>query len=240
MKKKIKLLISFFVILILILGCKGSTVIDPTPIVPPDPIPVVKKYTVEVTSDSNGVISPSGKMEVISGNSLNLSIVPKFGYKLDTFLVNKFPVVINGNSYSLNNVDKNYQIKATYIKTLSWYLAKGKWKCDSLANLEPTGIWNIYPIWGEIGALQFVYTFLPDGSYTLYESGNWYDSGTWLISGEDTKSPTLSLKNPGGTQVWNIEKLDNVYLTLLNNNVLYVGDPNYKVTSMRYKYSQLK
>ncbi len=237
MKKKILLIASFFAILILLLGCKGSIVVDPTPVTVP---PIVKKYTVDINSDTNGVINPSGKIEVISGNSLNLSITPKFGYKLDTFLVNQFPVIVNGNSYSLNNVDKNYQIKATYVKNLSWYLTQGKWKCDSVSLLEPGSIWYNYAMWGISGASQFVFIFLPDGTYELYESGKLYRSGTWSISGEDTKSASLTLKMSIGSEVWKIEKLDVSNLILFRDDVPLVGNPNYNYSSERDKYSQLK
>ena len=199
-----------------------------------------QKFTVEIISDTNGVITPSGKIEVTSGNSLNFSIAPKFGYKLDSFLVNQFPVIVNGNSYSLNHVDKDYQIKATYVKNLSWYLAQGKWKCDSLITLEPDGRWVRDLMWGVQGSLQFVYTFTADGNYTRYNSGKFDSSGIWSVTGEETKLPVLNLKDNNVTTVWKIEQLDGVYLTLLNDQVPYIGDPNFKFTSWRYKYSRYK
>lgn len=234
------LFVIFLASLILLLGCKGSTVIDPIPVVPP-----VVKYTVEVISDTNGVISPSDKIiSVVSGENLPLKISSNFGYKVNSLIVNGFPAVLTGNTstvnYTLPNVEKNSKIEVVRGKSLSWYLTQNKWKCDSLINLEPDGRWVRYLLWGEPDAIQFVYTFLPDGSYNLYASGKFNSSGTWFVSGEDTKSPVLNLKENNVITVWKIEQLDEVYLTLFRDDIPLIGDPNHKFTSQRYKYSQLK
>lgn len=39
-----------------------------------------QKFAVEAVSDTNGVISPSGKIEVVSGSSLSFTMTPKFGF----------------------------------------------------------------------------------------------------------------------------------------------------------------
>jgi len=39
-----------------------------------------QKFTVEAVSDTNGVIPPSGRIEVVSGSSLSFTMTPKFGF----------------------------------------------------------------------------------------------------------------------------------------------------------------
>jgi len=144
---------------------------------------------------------------------------------------------VNQSAYTLTNILKNYKVGVTYRKTLSRYLAQGK--CDSVANLEPDGSWSRYLLWGVTGATQYVYTFLPNGSYALDASG-FESGGTWTITGEEKNSPVLNLKSNNVTIVWKIEQLDGVYLTILNDLVPYIGNPNFKFSSQRFKFSQLK
>ena len=159
-------------------------------------------------------------------------------------LVNDFPVVLNGNTsgtinYTLTNVEKNSKVEVVRGKNLSWFITQNKWKGDSLITLESDGSWSRCLVWGVNGATQLVYTFKPDGNYTLTVSGVEV-GGTWTITGEETKSPVLNLTSNNTTIVWKIEQLDGVYLTLLNDQVPLIGDPNHKFSSQRFKFSQLK
>ena len=202
-------------------------------------------FTVEIISDTNGVINPSDKViSVVSGTSLPLKITSNFGYKVDSLIVNGFPVVLTGNTstvnYTLPNIEKNSKVEVIRGKNLSWYLSQNKWKDDSLAVLEADHSWNKYLVWGVPGATQYIYTFLPDGSYILNVSGVEV-GGTWTITGEETKSPVLNLKDSNNSiTVWKIEQLDGVYLTISNDQIPYIGDPNFKFTTWRFSYSQLK
>ena len=172
-----------------------------------------------------------------------MKISSNFGYKVNSLIVNGFPVVLTGNTstvnYTLPNVEKNSKIEVVRGKSLSWYLAQNKWKGDSIASFEPGSVWYSYPLWGVQGAIQYVYKFLPDGSYTLSISGVEV-KGTWNITGEETKSPVLNLKDNNVVTVWKIERLDEVYLTLFRDDVPLIGNPNYKFSSLRFKYSQLQ
>jgi len=146
---------------------------------------------------------------------------------------------VNQSAYNLTNIQKNYTVEVTYRKTLSWYLSQGKWKCDSVANLRSDGIYDRYLVWGVPGAAQYVYSFLPNGSYALDASG-FESGGTWTITGEEKNSPVLNLKSNNVTIVWKIEQLDGVFLTLFNDQIPLIGDPTHQFTNLRYKYSHLK
>lgn len=205
-----------------------------------------QKFIVEIISDTNGVINPSDKViSVVSGANLPLEITSNFGYKVDSLIVNGFPVILTGNTsgtinYTLSNVQKNSKVEVVRGKNLSWFITQNKWKDDSLTVLEADHSWNRYLVWGVPGATQLVYTFKTDGSYILNVSGVEV-SGTWTITGEEVNSPVLNLKDSNNAiTVWKIEQLDGVYLTISNNQIPYIGDPNFKFTTWRLSYSQLK
>lgn len=199
MKKRF-FLVFFLAVLILfvVMGCKEIIVgpIDP---------PIVKKYTIETTSGPNGIISPSGKTEVISGGGFDLIITEDPGFK-KVVKVNDIEVSLNNNKYSLTNVGKDYKINVTFIKTLSWYAMQGAWSKDSVIIKEDDGTWTHH-----LSSVKDSVFFLPTGRYNIYNSGGTkiVGDGDWSIS-ELTVPATF---NYGG-YIWEIEKLDDKSLIL--------------------------
>jgi len=160
----------------------------------PDPIQPVVKYTVQVTTNEGGVVNPSGTIKVDEGLNLVIIATPDAGYKLESFMVNdiiatEMPIaVVDGNTLILLSVTKDYNVKATFAKTLSWDVMQVVWKLDSTYIHELNGTWSYYKIWGVPGEMQKTLQFLPNGSTVVTINGTegWSD-GLWRI--DETKTP---------------------------------------------------
>jgi hypothetical protein len=69
-------------------------------------------YTIAASSDSNSVISPSGSVSVINGNSQGFTYSASTGYSISQVLVDGSPVSITG-SYTFSNVQADHTIAVT-------------------------------------------------------------------------------------------------------------------------------
>jgi hypothetical protein len=97
---KARLVLYFFSFCILSLfSCSKSGLEPVTPIVTP------VKYTVEISSDNNVTVVPSGKIQVVKGDSLKIAITAiKDGYKIDSVSVNgKFIPLTSTKKFATTN-----------------------------------------------------------------------------------------------------------------------------------------
>ena len=74
---------------------------------------VASKYTISIIADDNVVLDNSKEISVIEGESKELIIKAKEGYKIKSILVNNEEVTLNDNKLSLTNIDKDMIIKIT-------------------------------------------------------------------------------------------------------------------------------
>jgi len=178
------------------------------------------KYTINATSVGiiGGTISPSGKIEVVSGSNKSFSLTPDAGFKADSISVNGKLLPLINNIYNIENITSDYKVEAIFKKTLSWYLMNGSWTKDSLIAREDDGIWSHYAT-----SIPSVVTFLPNGRFTIYLDGVLIGDGSWFIN-EATNPPTL---NWG--EIVEIEKLNETSLILAKYDVQCIGclDPNH-------------
>ncbi|MFA6889092.1 MAG: hypothetical protein WC254_06370 [Candidatus Woesearchaeota archaeon] len=187
MKKKNFLYGAFLFILVLFIGCKDELVDNP-------PIPAPTKYTVSAIAE-NGKISPS-TAQYVKGSNASVSLIPDFGFKNPSIIsVNGNDVPLTSDSYNVSkSIADDYKIKATFEKSLSWYFVQTKWKVDSLLIKDLDGSWSRYKLWGVKGETQQIYSFSPDGSYTIYDDvakkiiG---DGPGYLWSIDETKTPAI-------------------------------------------------
>lgn len=216
--KVIGLFLSLILTAMLIVGCEE----DPIIIVSPPPPPVIKKHIVIVTSGLGGTVTPSGRIEVIEGKDLTIALIPDANFKSWMINVNDTNIVLNTNSYTIKNVKQDLNIRATFKKTLSWYLTmNGKWKRDSIYVRENKGIWEKNLSWGVHGSLQIITDYLSSGKVIEYWNGQKAGEVYWSL--DETKTPPLlhmgmSFSVPEGT-VYIVEKLDEKKMILVRYDV---------------------
>jgi hypothetical protein len=208
--KKLGLFLLLALALLLLVRCEKE------PIDPP-------KYIIEACAGVGGIISPSGKIEVVSGSNKSFTFTPDAGFKGDSISVNGKLLPLINNIYNLENITSDYKVEITPKKTLSWYLMNGEWKMDSIIIRELSdGItWSHYALWGVSGATQEAITFLPSGRIAEYWNGKYVGDSRWSIN-ETTNPPTLNV----GGEVSIIEKLDEVSLVLARYDMECLGCPD--------------
>jgi hypothetical protein len=189
--------IIFFLVILLIVGCVAC-IKDPI-----DP-----KYIIEASAGLGGIISPSGRIEVVSGDNLNFTLSPDPGFKADSITVNGVNSPLTGNTFDLSNITNDYKVEITFKKTLSWYAMQGAWNKDSVIIKEDDGTWTHH-----LSSAKDSVFFLPTGRYNTYRNGKLIGDGNWSIS-ELTVPATF---NYGGF-IWRIEELNDVSLILATND----------------------
>ena len=73
----------------------------------------IKKYTITATAGSNGIITPSGDVEVTYGENQQFIFTPNAGYHVSSVLVDGFSVD-SLSSYTFYNVDANHTILVNF------------------------------------------------------------------------------------------------------------------------------
>ena len=228
MKKKILFVLILLVSLVGYVSCtKDNLGVEPQP-VPPVVNPA--KYTITALDAANGKISPS-KIEVTSGSSASVVLNPAFGYKSASIIVNDVVVALTSNNYSLYNINTNYTLQPVFTKTLNGFATDGDWVRDSVYNKQKDGTWLGYDVKSNRDSL----ILLPSSNYEIYWAGKLVGNGKWSIS-ETTNPATFNL----GGSLWNIDRLDDKYLYLSSDNIPVLGDPEWKMSSSKLKYSHHK
>jgi len=80
------------------------------------------EYTVTVSAETNGVVSPSGEVKVYQGESLSVTADPDGGYKVDHWLVNDEIQSTRKKTLTLENITKPTTIQVLFekIKAMPW------------------------------------------------------------------------------------------------------------------------
>lgn len=216
MKKSVKISKKLGLFLLLALALLLLVRCEKEPIDPP-------KYIIEACAGVGGIISPSGKIEVVSGSNKSFTFTPDVGFKADFITVNGVSSPLASNTYDFSNITNDYKVEVTFKKTLSWYLMNGEWKMDSIIIRELSdGItWSHYALWGVSGEIQRTITFLPSGRIAEYWDGKYVGDSPWSIN-ETTNPPTLNV----GGEISIIEKLDEVSLVLARYDMECLGCPD--------------
>jgi len=225
--KDMKTRIIVLAILLIIVGIACERITD-------DPAVVEPTYIVNITCDTNmGTVSPFGEIkDVKKDQKIELTIIPKPGFKGESIIVDGVKSPLTSNTYSLINGAKNSNVEVIFEKTLSWYIILSPWTNDSVmlhpSNDGKNGPWSNYASFD-----NHVVTFLPNGNFNFYSERVSFREGKWSI--DETTNPA-SLNWGGG--IWQIEKLNEVSLVIANYNVPCIGcyDPD-AIGALRLKYS---
>jgi hypothetical protein len=121
-----------------------------------------KQYTITVSVDANGTISPSSDQTVLHGGSSSFTFWAKNGYELDQVLIDGVnnPTAVSSGSYSFTNIIANHSIAVrckqkqptTYIITAS---------AGGGGNISPSGSVSV-----NVGSSQ-TFTFTPLSNYEI-------------------------------------------------------------------------
>ncbi len=76
---------------------------------------VAEVFTVSISSSTGGSISPSGKVDVAEGGSVEFSIVADTGYRLSSLMVDGVSVGGGMTSYVLDDVRKDMTVHAVFV-----------------------------------------------------------------------------------------------------------------------------
>jgi uncharacterized repeat protein (TIGR02543 family) len=117
----------------------------------------IPQYTITVSADANGIISPSGNVLVYSGASQVFTITPNSGYEVDSVMVNG---VNQGaiTAYTFNNVTADQTINATF-KVLPQYTITAS--AGANGTISPSGSVLVYS-----GASQS-FTITPESGFQV-------------------------------------------------------------------------
>jgi hypothetical protein len=115
-------------------------------------------FSVNATSNGNGSISPSGASTVIPGGSLNFTLTPIMGYKVDSLLVGG---VNQGalTSYTLSNIQADYSLQAFFGLRTQTITASA----SANGTISPSGITGV--TYGNSAS----FTFQPNPTYRVQE-----------------------------------------------------------------------
>jgi PKD repeat protein len=75
------------------------------------PLPV---YTIQAEAWSNGDISPEGDVFVTQGEDITFTLTPDTDYLINQLLLDDTPQSIDGNTFTLSNVQKPHHVVATF------------------------------------------------------------------------------------------------------------------------------
>jgi hypothetical protein len=145
-----------------------------------------KKYIIDVATGPYGTISPSGKFEVLEGQSVTFNIKPEFGYNAD-LKVDGAPVSLTSPlSYTLPNITSNHQLDGHFNQSLLILLLMSKqWVEDSAEIFQQnTQLWGTYS-----NDVKPVTVFLPDNKADYYEYGVIVGHPYWSI--DETVNPAV-------------------------------------------------
>lgn len=95
-------------------------------------------YTVTGISGSGGTISPSGLVKVNSGKDQHFSIVPDYGYKVSSIMLDYLPVALSYTDFSLYNVTRNHILSVSFTKIRTFTITAGSGKNGSISPLGDT------------------------------------------------------------------------------------------------------
>ena len=73
-----------------------------------------QQYTVNVSASGNGSVSPSGAINVNSGDSLQFSASPGSGNYVDEWVVDGNVVQLGGLSYGLYDITSNHTVVVNF------------------------------------------------------------------------------------------------------------------------------
>jgi len=212
----VKKLIFFSIIsvLFLLVGC--DLLCPPEP-----PVVVVKQYTIDASAGAGGTISPSGIWKVDSLKDQTFTLTSDPGYKPDSVIVNGVSSSFYAftTTYTLSNINSDSKVKFIFKKTLSWYLMYKPWTEDSYMLRDKNGNWGTYK--STYPENVNIWTYLPNGRFTIYRNGVLVGDGPWSID-ETTNPITINIAG----EVDEIEKLDEVSFIIANYNVPIIGDPD--------------
>lgn len=206
-KTIISALLVILVLIILVLArCeKDSIVIDP-----------VSQYSISASNGPNGTITPKGVVKVDEANSKIFTIKPDPGYIVDSFMVDGVLTPLSDSTYSILDVNKNYEVSVTFKKdpTFPWDLVDERgWVEDTLLVLID-GVWYTYDI------TPWNYYYYPNGENKVT---NGQTSGFYHWDIDYSKTPAelhtgRSKDFPEG-EVSKILRLDKTTLILAKDDI---------------------
>lgn len=82
----------------------------------------VKTYTITVSANEGGKVSPSGRVTVNEGNAQTFTVTPAPAYEVKSFKINGQEVALSGNTYTISNVSANMTVDVVfgYAPALIW------------------------------------------------------------------------------------------------------------------------
>jgi hypothetical protein len=190
--KHILHLVTFTLLLVLMFSCKED---PPTPIQP-------KIYTIEVTTNGGGTVTPLGKTEVLENKTLTVNFLPNSGYVVDVLSVDDSIVTVIPTvfSYTFEKVTSNHKVEVTFKKTI--VVIKKQYTVEALAGLNgtinPSGTMQV-----DSGGSK-VFTIFPDAGFRVQN----------ISVNEEVKSPSKSTgSTPVVYSILNIKKDYNISVT---------------------------
>ena len=116
-------------------------------------------YTITASAGPNGAITPSGQVQVTTGNSQTFTITPNGGYQIASVLVDNNPVG-TVSSYTFSNVAASHTISATFaVMSLSGYTITAS--VGPNGAISPSGPVHVNP-----GEAQ-TFTITPNNGYHI-------------------------------------------------------------------------
>ncbi|HLP86321.1 MAG TPA: hypothetical protein VK153_00360 [Candidatus Paceibacterota bacterium] len=201
------------------------------------------QYRVTASAGEGGQISPNGTIIVDEGSNQSYSVIANPGYNIESVIVNgNSQSLIDNKYFSLKGIYEDYNIEATFKKSLYWdLLVEGEWRQDSLIFHQLDGTWTRTLLWGAPGNIQRIVSFFPDGKILFYnEKGKKVGTDLWYID-ESQNPPLLHMGMtetlPEG-DVSIIEVLDENLLVLAKYNSPYLEDPK-KKADFKNKYGHI-
>jgi uncharacterized repeat protein (TIGR02543 family) len=119
----------------------------------------IKQYTITVSADANGSISPSTNETVLHGNnSQTFTFTPNIGYEINQVLIDGVnnPTAVSAGSYTFTNVTANHTISVSFIKQYTITVSTG-----SGGTISPP--MNQTVLHGKTG----YFTFTPNAGYQI-------------------------------------------------------------------------
>ncbi|MHC4120598.1 MAG: InlB B-repeat-containing protein, partial [Planctomycetota bacterium] len=124
----------------------------------------INQYTVDVSADIGGSVSPSGATTVTHGGGLSLTATAASGYVIDTWSVDGEVVQLGGASYTLSDVQSDRTVEVTFSATTYTITSSA----DPGGSIEPDGETEV-----EHGQ-YLTLTAIPQPGYRV---------GQWLLDG---------------------------------------------------------
>lgn len=191
MKRKILLIVSFLVVLVLFIGCK-EILVEPDPVIPPVEI---TKYTIKIAVDGvGGTVTPLGTKEVVKGSNFDISVSKDLGYK-SYVKVNGVSTPLTSDTYNIYGVDTNYELTFSFEKTPQWYLVQKPWKSYSWQSGLASNFTKGWEVTKYLTGSDVTMTYFTKDRYKVYDSNDVLRNDTpyYLLYNSEGKIDSLLL-----------------------------------------------